>query len=109
LGGGASFLLANTKFAKARPDDLKALLTAIAAEGAWCASNTDEVAAITAKASGLSLDLLKDTMTRTDFKVEPLSDDVLKVQQETVDRFAALKIIPKSVQVADAAWREWTG
>jgi sulfonate transport system substrate-binding protein len=109
LGGGASFLLANGKFVESRPDDLKAILSAIAQEGLWCAANTDEVADITAKASGLELDLLKDTMKRTDFKVEPLSDDVIAAQQANVDRFVALKIIPKSVSVADAAWRGWTG
>ncbi len=109
LGGGASFLLANAKFVDSRPEDLKSILTAIANEGIWCAANTDEVAAITAKASGLELDLLKDTMKRTDFKVEPLSDDVIAAQQANVDRFVELKIIPKSVKIADAAWRGWTG
>lgn len=109
LGGGASFLLANAKFVESRPDDLKAILTAIANEGLWCAANTDEVADITAKAAGLELELLKDTMKRTDFKVEPLSDDVLAAQQANVDRFVELKIIPKSVKIADAAWRGWTG
>jgi sulfonate transport system substrate-binding protein len=109
LGGGASFLLANSKFVESRPEDLKAILSAIAAEGLWCAAHTDEVATITAKASGLELDLLKDTMKRTDFKVEPLSDDVLAAQQANVDRFVELKIIPKSVTITDAAWRGWTG
>ena len=109
LGGGASFLLANANFVETRPDDLKAILTAIANEGVWCAANTDTVAAISAKASGLELDLLKDTMKRTDFKVEPLSDDVLAAQQANVDRFVALKIIPKSVKIVDAAWRGWAG
>jgi sulfonate transport system substrate-binding protein len=109
LGGGASFLLANAKFVDSRPEDLKAILTAIANEGTWCAANTDEVADITSKAAGLELDLLKDTMKRTDFKVEPLSDDVLAAQQANVDRFVELKIIPKSVKIADAAWRGWTG
>lgn len=109
LGGGASFLLANAKFVQSRPEDLKAILTAIADEGLWCAANTDEVAAITSKAAGLEIDLLKDTMRRTDFKVEPLSDDVLAAQQANVDRFFELKIIPKSVKIADAAWRGWAG
>ena len=109
LGGGASFLLANAKFADSRPDDLKAILTVIANEGVWCAGHTDEVAAMTAKAAGLDLELLKDTMKRTDFKVEPLSDDVLAAQQANVDRFVELKIIPKSVKIADAVWREWAG
>jgi sulfonate transport system substrate-binding protein len=89
LGGGASFLLANAKFAEARPEDLKVLLSAIA--------------------KGLELELLKDTMKRTDFKVEPLTDDVLAAQQATVDRFAQLGIIPKKVIISDAAWRGWTG
>ncbi|MFN8731655.1 MAG: aliphatic sulfonate ABC transporter substrate-binding protein, partial [Hyphomonadaceae bacterium] len=109
LGGGASFLLANAKFAEARPEDLKALLSAIAKEGEWCAANTDAVAEISAKASGLELALLKDTMKRTDFKVEPLTDDVLAAQQATVDRFAQMGIIPKKVIISDAAWRGWTG
>jgi sulfonate transport system substrate-binding protein len=109
LGGGASFILANAKFAESRPDDLKAILTAIAKEGLWCKANTDEVAQITAAASGLDIEILKDTMKRTDFVVEPLADEVLAAQQVTVDRFVALKIIPKSVKIADAAWREWTG
>jgi sulfonate transport system substrate-binding protein len=109
LGGGASFILANAKFAETRPDDLKAILTAIADEGNWCKAHTDEVAEITAKASGLDVELLKDTMKRTDFVVEPLMDDVLAAQQANVDRFVALKIIPKSVKVMDAAWRNWSG
>jgi sulfonate transport system substrate-binding protein len=109
LGGGASFLLANAKFVETRPDDLKAILSAIAQEGLWCKANTDEVAEITAKASGLDIGLLKDTMKRTDFVVEPLSDDVLAAQQANVDRFAALKVIPKSVKITDAAWRGWAG
>jgi sulfonate transport system substrate-binding protein len=109
LGGGASFILANAKFAQTRPDDLKAILTAIANEGLWCKANTDEVAAITAKASGLDVELLKDTMKRTDFVVEPLMDDVLAAQQANVDRFVELKIIPKSVKIMDAAWRDWSG
>lgn len=109
LGGGASFLLANAKFAESRPDDLKAILSAIAKEGLWCKANTDQVADITAKASGLDINLLKDTMKRTDFVVEPLSDDVLAAQQANVDRFAALGVIPKSVKIADAAWRDWAG
>jgi sulfonate transport system substrate-binding protein len=109
LGGGASFLLANAKFADTRPDDLKVLLSAIAKEGEWCAANTETVAEISAKASGLELDLLKDTMKRTDFKVEPLSDDVLASQQATADRFAALGIIPKKISILDASWRGWTG
>ena len=109
LGGGASFLLANAKFVETRPDDLKAILSAIATEGAWCAAHTDEVADITSKAAGLEPALLVDTMKRTDFNVEPLSDDVLIAQQANVDRFVALKIIPKSVKIADAAWRGWSG
>jgi sulfonate transport system substrate-binding protein len=109
LGGGASFLLANAKFVETRPDDLKAILTAIANEGLWCKANTDEVAKITAQAAGLDLELLKDTMKRTDFVVEPLMDDVLAAQQANVDRFVALKIIPKSVKITDAAWRDWSG
>jgi sulfonate transport system substrate-binding protein len=109
LGGGASFILANAKFVETRPDDLKAILTAIADEGNWCKAHTDEVAEITAKASGLDVELLKDTMKRTDFVVEPLMDDVLAAQQANVDRFAELKIIPKSVKVMDAAWRDWSG
>jgi sulfonate transport system substrate-binding protein len=48
-------------------------------------------------------------MKRTDFKVEPLSDDVLAAQQANVDRFVTLKIIPKSVKITDAAWRGWAG
>ncbi|NJR20567.1 MAG: aliphatic sulfonate ABC transporter substrate-binding protein [Hyphomonadaceae bacterium] len=109
LGGGASFILANAKFVQDRPDDLKAILSAIAKEGQWCKDNNDEVARITAQASGLDLELLKDTMKRTDFLVEPLSDDVLAAQQANVDRFAALNVIPKSVKIADAAWRDWAG
>jgi sulfonate transport system substrate-binding protein len=109
LGGGASFLLANAKFVDSRPDDLKNILSAIAAEGIWCSTHSDEVAEITSKASGLAIDLLKDTMKRTDFKVEPLSDDVLNAQQATANRFADLKIIPKPITIADATWRGWTG
>jgi sulfonate transport system substrate-binding protein len=109
LGGGSSFILANTKFVQTRSDDLKAILTAIANEGLWCKAHTDEVAEITAKASGLEVDLLKDTMKRTDFVVEPLMDDVLAAQQANVDRFVALKIIPKPVKIMDIAWRDWAG
>lgn len=108
LGGGQMFYLATNSIIETRPDALKALLDAMAVEGQWCLDNKDEVARIVSRATNLELTLMRDTQSRADFKVEPLSDDVLAAQQVTADLFHSLKITPKPVTIAEAAWRGWT-
>jgi sulfonate transport system substrate-binding protein len=109
LGGGQMFYLANTQFTTGKPEILKTLLDAMVVEGQWCLDNTEEVARIVSRATGLEMTLMRDTQARADFKVEPLSDDVLAAQQATADLFAQLEITPKPVIVREAAWRDWKG
>jgi len=63
-------LLVREDFAAAHPDVVHAVLRAYARARAWAVTHPDGVAAILAKASGLSLEVAKLQLTRVDFSAE---------------------------------------
>jgi sulfonate transport system substrate-binding protein len=44
-------------------------------------------------------------LARISYGVTPVGDDVLAKQQRIADAFHALGLIPKSIDVREAAWR----
>ena len=44
---------------------------------------------------------------RSNYRVVPVDDEVIKIQQAVADRFARIGLIPKPVNVSDIVWK-WT-
>jgi sulfonate transport system substrate-binding protein len=109
LGGGAGYVLASAKAVEEAPALVSAALDGLKADGDWATANRAEVAALMARETGLAADLMADTVQRDDFVLQPITADIVAGQQVIADRFAAEKIIPAPVRIADAVWAGWEG
>ncbi len=103
-----AFALAHRDFVEKQPALLIRALNALAAEGEWAANHRDEVAALQAKETGLPLELLKQTAQRDDFRLRPITSEIIAAQQTIADRFFKLGLIPKQIATADASFTGWT-
>ena len=53
------------------------------------------------------IDAIRRFVGRSNYRVVPVDDEVIKSQQAVADRFAKLGLIPKPVNVKDIVWK-WT-
>ncbi len=99
-----SFFLGNREFTNKNPQIIKAINEEVARATLWANDNRDKVAAVFAEASGVSVAAQKISVERAEYTFGPLTEDVLKQQQEVADRFARLGLIPKPIAVRDIVW-----
>ncbi|MEZ2296345.1 aliphatic sulfonate ABC transporter substrate-binding protein [Variovorax sp. RCC_210] len=104
LKDSASFLLANTEFAKAWPAHVRALVEGSAEAGAWARRNLGEVSKSLSAATGMPLDVVSEVNANAGFDVVPLAPAILDSQQRTADRLFKLGVLPKAVDVRAAVW-----
>jgi len=102
-----NFYIASSSFAQRAPGVLNSLLDALVAEAAW--SNAHEANAVTAihAATGLPNAVVNVSLQREPFAVVPMTDSVIRTQQDNADLFRRLGIIPSSVDVRAASWTHW--
>ena len=103
-----NFYIASSGFAQRAPAVLNRLLDSLAAEAAW--SNAHEANAVTAiqAATGLPGAVVNTSLQREPFAVIPMTDAVIRTQQDNADLFRRLGIVPASVDVRAASWTHWT-
>ncbi len=99
-----SFYLANKDFAEQHPDVLKAALDELSEISRWAADNRDQLAQISADATGVDLGSQTIASKRYAIDLLPISDDVIAKQQSIADTFLALGLIPKAINVRDIVW-----
>ncbi|MCH7312369.1 sulfonate ABC transporter substrate-binding protein [Acinetobacter sp. ANC 4805] len=96
------FYLADRKFAEGHPEILKTLVTTLNQTTDWVKTHPDDAAKLLEKPTALELDILKTSISRMGFGVQPISEKVAKEQQYVADAFFAQKLIPKQLVIADA-------
>ncbi|PZQ48378.1 MAG: sulfonate ABC transporter substrate-binding protein [Rhodovulum sulfidophilum] len=101
-----SFYLANRSFAEAHPDVVDAALQEIAAATRWGAAHRDDLAEISAQATGVDLAAQKVAVNRYEIAVYPITEETLAKQQAIADAFFELGLIPKAIDVTAYAWGE---
>src|SRR5262249_9949165 len=102
-----SFYIAGADFVEKYPSLITRLNALFASEGVWANANHEEVAQAQAAATGVDIEAIRRFVDRSNYKVIPIDDAVIRSQQAVADRFARLGLIPKPVKVADIVWR-WT-
>ncbi len=107
LPASDAFYLASASLARDAPDVLREFLEALRAECVWGNTHPAEMVQIIAGASRLPPDVVLTSLRRGPLAVEPMTAPAIARQQAAADVFAGLHIIPKSVEVAKAVWREW--
>lgn len=98
------FYLASRPYAKARPDVVTTILDELAQLGQWAEKNPKETATVLVKETGLDANVLELAVSRFSYGAKPVTPAVLAEQQRIADAFHGLKLIPKPIKVADAAW-----
>ena len=98
------FYLAARSFAEKYPEILNILIEEIDRIDQWGRLNPREVAKFLAPQIGIDLPIVELAARRLSYGVKPVSDEVLAQPQKIADTFYELKLVPRQVRVADAAW-----
>jgi sulfonate transport system substrate-binding protein len=99
------YYLASRGYARARSDVLHIALDELKQTDDWAAASPKEAQTILGPQLGLAPAVLARAVARFSYGVRPVGADVLADQQRIADVFYALKLIPRPVRVADAAWQ----
>ncbi len=99
------FYIASRRYAEQHPGVLQLLLHEINTDEHWIAGHLQEAAAIIAPQIGVSRDVAALALSRYAYGVAPLTDQVVRQQQQIADTFYELKLVPRHVEVAAAVWR----
>jgi sulfonate transport system substrate-binding protein len=100
-----AFYIAGTDFVEKYPALVGRLNGVFASEGRWADDHHEEVAKAQAEATGVDIDAVRRFVARSNYRVVPLDDEIVKSQQAVADRFAKLGLIPKSISVQDIVWK----
>lgn len=103
----SNFYVAAPSFAESSPEILARLLEAFAREADWANANLAEAARIIAEATSLPAELLEDSMRRGPLGCNPLSDTIIRQQQQAANTFAAVGVIPQQISVEERVWKGW--
>ncbi|WP_341649664.1 hypothetical protein [Thauera humireducens] len=105
IANNYNFYIASRPFVQKHPQVLASALEAINETGEWVGRNPAEAAAIVAPQIGLPVDVAAVSISRYGYGVKPLTDDVIRHQQQMADTLTGLKLIPKQLDVASVVWR----
>jgi sulfonate transport system substrate-binding protein len=102
-----AFYIAGSGFVEKYPALVARLNAVFASEGIWADQHHEEVAQAQAEATGVDIEAIRRFVDRSNYRVVPVDDEVIKSQQAVADRFARLALIPKPVKVSEIVWK-WT-
>jgi sulfonate transport system substrate-binding protein len=93
--GSRSFVTGNAKAVQVLLEELRDI-------DRWVKDTPKEAAAQLSTSTGIPAPVVEVALARQSYGITPLSDDVVKAQQEIADTFKALGLLPKAITVADA-------
>lgn len=96
------FYLSDRQFAENHPQVLNIVVTTLNQTTDWVKTHPDDAAKLLEKPTALEFDILKTSISRMGFGVQPISEKVAKEQQYVADAFFAQKLIPKQLVIQDA-------
>jgi sulfonate transport system substrate-binding protein len=102
-----AFYIAGSDFVEKFPALVARLNGVFASEGVWADRHHEEVARAQAEATGVDIEAIRRFVDRSNYRVVPVDDEVIKGQQAVADRFARLGLIPKPVRISEIVWK-WT-
>lgn len=96
------FYLADRKFAEQNPTLLNTVVNELNTTTQWLSSHQNEAAKLLEKPTGLDINILKSSLSRMSFGVQPISTAVAQQQQYVADAFYQQKLIPNKINIQDA-------
>ncbi|MBM7693396.1 sulfonate transport system substrate-binding protein [Peribacillus deserti] len=101
LSTDRDFFLANKDFANQHRDIIDIVLEEIQKSSDWANSNHKELVAVLSPLLKIDEKSLLLSAQRRLYGIDPLTEDIIKEQQEIADMYYKLKIIPSKIQVKD--------
>lgn len=98
-----AFFLAERQYAEKRGEVIRDLFDELQTQGQWIVANYKDAAARLAPLQGLDPAVVEQSLRRYSNVIRPIVPAVLAEQQKLADTFFELKLIPKAIQVRDAA------
>jgi len=98
------FYLSARAYAEKYPEIVHILLEELDKIDQWGMQNPKEVAKFISPLIGIELPVIEVAAQRLSYGVKPVTPEVLAAQQKIADKFFELKLVPKQVRIADAAW-----
>src|SRR5580698_8838030 len=89
-----AFYIASTDVVEKYPALVARLNAIFASEAAWADQHHEEVAKAQAEATGVDIEAIRRFVDRSNYRVVPIDDEVIKSQQIVADRFARIGLIP---------------
>jgi sulfonate transport system substrate-binding protein len=105
LAPNVSFYMASRPVAEQNSAVLKAVLAAVDEIDVWITDNRKQYSIELAPKVGLPPEVIERAVNRAEIGARPIDAATLEAQQKIADVFANLKLIPKPLNVADAAWK----
>ena len=102
-----AFYIASADLVEKYPAIVARLNAVFAAEGVWADQHHEEVASAQAEATGVDIEAIRRFVDRSNYRVVPIDDEIVRSQQTVADRFARLNLIPKPINVPEIVWK-WT-
>lgn len=104
LVANRDFFLATKSFADQHADIIRAIGEETQSIATWAAGNPKQVAEVLSPLLKIEPAILETVSKRRNYSFEPVTPEMIAEQQAIADSFYKLKLIPKSITVADAAW-----
>jgi sulfonate transport system substrate-binding protein len=109
LADNYQFYLASRAFATDRGDAdrgdaIKAILEDLNIVDRWASANTADAAKALAPGVGIPAAILKTSLDRQSYGIQPITPDIVEAQQKIADTFHKLGLLPKPITVRDAVW-----
>lgn len=99
------FYLSAKTFAQGNPKVVEALLAELADVDGWVKSDVKAAAAQLSVSTGIPAPVLEVALNRQSYGIKPISDEVIKAQQDIADTFHALGLLPQKITVSEIAWK----
>lgn len=97
-----SYYLASRKFATNNPETLKLILDEYNQVGQWANQNRTAAAELLAPKIKIDVPTMELLLSRRAYEMRPITDEVIKQQQEIADLLYDVKIVPKKVDIREA-------
>jgi len=97
------YYFSSLDYARQNADVIAVVIEALNQVELWVADNREAAAQELAGIFGLPLPVVQRYLNRGEFGVLPITSEVLGEQQQIADTFYALKLIPKALNLKDAA------
>lgn len=99
-----SYIEGSKQFVTDYPDTVRSIIEEVKTWQAWIYDNKDEYSEILAKETGLSVDVIKFSLTTERQEYLWIDDAAIASQQKVADIFFSLGLIPEKLNIKDVVW-----